>query len=303
MAFDLEQFKQVAIQSGYSEVDINKYLQKKAETNKDANFALEAERANKTAIGRFLESGVIPGAFATAGSIGGGLLGTIPGAFAGGFGGYGAGKAVQDLALRATGIRQTTPEVQNQNLADMTKGALATGGTNAATLALLKSLNFLRSPVVNTGKALESARAGTTAAPETAENIMTNVKNSNVYKYAPQETQQSINDATSRLISRVNPTLEVGGGQVPINEYYQGLNAMQPTTGATEYNVLNQATRGVINPQQNLQAKFLSKAYGTGANLNNNYYLKRGLVNLPLYYLGTRLLATLGNLATNLGSQ
>jgi len=239
MAFDVEGFKQAALQQGYSEEGVNAYLQSMASKDLDVNFELEKERARKTSLGRFLSSAAIPGTFAVGTGLVGALLGPV-GAGVGAGVGYGAGKATQDMLLNLAGIRQRTPEQHGQYATDVGKESVKTGAVAGVTAGALKALGSLVNPTKTVAgmRAGNITKRGITLGEAEAQQALREAQSS-LYGGAAKKEAKGLGN---ELMGKIFPTETVSGGpntiafnrpgQVPLTNLYNALPEFERQVGA-----------------------------------------------------------------------
>jgi hypothetical protein len=255
-------FRERAETAGFSEDEIQFELAKKhAALNSSDKIARRMEQA----------AGIAPTAFAGVGGITGLFLGTAPGAFLGGAAGYGAGKAVEDILLKAAGIRVDTPEEAGQRVTDVTKEAGIAGATNVAFHGIGKGLKFLKSPTKSVGGKLEAGRAGTQVPTgQTGKQILDALKADRRYIMADAKTQKAMTAAVENLINKTGGGWSGGPGSqtVSLNDLYKNLGAMRGTTDKVVYDVLkgSKSAPGVVSealrPLQTKGTQTLAKLYG-----------------------------------------
>jgi len=139
------------------------------------------------------------------------------------------------------------------------------------TVNLIKGVKNVFSPLKSTGKKLELVRS-TVDVPTTdlEDSVLENVYKNRNYNIAPTEFQKEVTDTTSRLLSRTSPwktasegvnVRAVSPGTINLNELYQNLEALKPTSDSEVYKIISKAVREYANPLQTAQGVKLSNLY------------------------------------------
>jgi len=205
----------------------------------DAYGSIARKRKKESVLGKIATTvaGAAPVALGAAGGMGGLLLGTVPGAALGGFAGVAGGRALEDMILKAAGLRTETGEEGLKRVGGAAKEGAIGAATNVGALLTGRLLSKLLRPLKTGGQLREATLKGRTLpGREFAETVYGGQEKA--LSVAPTKTQQAGRNIARKLFEEVAPMQTVGEGgamrivepaDVSINKIYESLTKLGRT--------------------------------------------------------------------------